>query len=910
MKARFRGYLTRIPLIVLLTVPFLLLVSGAVGTVGYLSYESGRRSIEALVDRLTYQVSERVGDRLAGYLRTPRDIVRLSATALENGELNPDDFRQIEKDFLHKIRAFRSLSTLSFGNTRGEVIGTGRDRSGFVALPNRLVVWEAIGKAPNTRRFYEVDDRGDRRQKVLHITRDFDVRQRGWYKAAATANRETWSPVFPVLNIPVAAVSAVAPVYRDARLQGVVSSDLLLPDIGLFLASLRISPGGKVFLVDRSGDLVATSTAEKPFLFDKGRLTRVSASDSRDPAIRSAALALPKREIRSRQRFDFTLDDQRYFAWVQPYRDTVGLDWSIVTAIPFADFTADIAGNNRRTLLLSGLTLLLAGGIGIITARVVVAPIRRLQQAANALTRGELDYPVRDDGVGEVASLAGAFREMAGQLDRSFRSLEASERRFSTLLREVPIGISVFDATGQQILLNRNGEEMIGRGMIATEIDRLSDIYELYIAGTDILYPVDRLPVSLALQGFTASADDIEVVVNGERIPLEVRAIPILDETGGILYAILAFQDISERRESERTRATYERELEKRLAEQREIILQNEAVYRAIVNALPDSLFRLRRDGTYLDLHLAPDAGLYPLPLTDGARTAIDSAIETGEVQVYEFPFQEGDREYRKEARVVRLTDDGVLAIVRDITERYGIERIKDEFISVVSHELRTPLTAIRGSLGLLGSGVYRERPERSAELLTIALNNSERLTRLINDILDLERLESGKTKLVKEPCRVADLARQAIESVGVLAESAGVTLVQDTEDSEILAAPDALVQTLTNLLSNAIKFSPRGSTVRLTTSIERSGDRSFLRFEVRDRGTGIPADKLTSIFDRFQQVNVSDSRRKGGTGLGLAICRSIVGQHGGKIWVESVLGEGSVFYFTIPLDGRSDSIG
>lgn len=907
MKARFWGYLARIPLSVLLTVPFLLLVSGAVATVGYLSYESGRRSIEALVDRLTYQVSERVGDRLADYLRTPCDIVRMSATALENGELNPDDFRQIEKDFLHKIRTFRSLSTLTFGNTRGEVIGAGRDRSGFVALPNRLVVWEAIGKAPNTRRFYEVDDRGNRRQRVLHITRDFDVRQREWYTAAATANQETWSPVFPVLNIPVAAVSAVAPVYRDGRLQGVVSSDLLLPDIGLFLASLRISPGGRIFITDRPGYLVATSTEEKPFLLDNGRLTRVSAQSSSNRTIQAAALALPERQKQGRQRFGFTLDGQRHFAWVQPYRDTVGLDWSIVTVIPEADFTADIVGNNRRTLLLSGLTLLLAGGIGTLTARAVVAPIRRLQRAANALMRGELDYPVRGDGVGEVASLAAAFRKMAGQLDRSFRSLEASEQRFSTLLREVPIGISVFDATGRQILLNRSGEEILGRGVIATEIDRLSDIYELYIAGTDIPYPVQGLPVSLALRGLTASADDIEVAVKGARIPLEVRAIPILDETGGLLYAILAFQDISERRESERTRANYERELEKRVAEQREIILQNEAVYRAIVNALPDSLFRLRRDGTYLGLHLNADAGVSPLPLTEGAQAVIERAIESGQVQVYEFPLWEGDREYQKEARVVRLTDGSVLAIVRDITERYGIERIKDEFISVVSHELRTPLTAIRGSLGLLNSGFYAGQPERAAELLAIAFNNSERLTRLINDILDLERLQSGKTKLVKEPCRLADLAQQAIESVGVLAESAGVTLIEDTEDLEIFAAPDALVQTLTNLLSNAIKFSPRDSVVDLTTSIEQQDNYAFLRFAVRDYGQGIPADKLTSIFDRFGQVNVSDSRRKGGTGLGLAICKSIVEQHGGKIWVESVLGQGSVFYFTIPLRERDE---
>jgi len=247
----------------------------------------------------------------------------------------------------------------------------------------------------------------------------------------------------------------------------------------------------------------------------------------------------------------------------------------------------------------------------------------------------------------------------------------------------------------------------------------------------------------------------------------------------------------------------------------------------------------------------------------------------------------------------------GTVVTFRDISERQAVERMKDEFVSVVSHELRTPLTSIRGALGLLTSGLIGTLPEKGQRMLEIAVNNTDRLVRLINDILDLERIQSGKVALQRQLCDADALLTQATGEMQGMAEKAGVTFVVTPHSSlRLWVDPDRIVQTLTNLLSNAIKFSPEGGTVWV--SMARENEEAVVT--VRDQGRGIPADKRESVFERFQQVDASDARTKGGTGLGLTICRSIIQQHGGRIWVESRLGEGSAFSFTVPLWQEAES--
>ena len=240
----------------------------------------------------------------------------------------------------------------------------------------------------------------------------------------------------------------------------------------------------------------------------------------------------------------------------------------------------------------------------------------------------------------------------------------------------------------------------------------------------------------------------------------------------------------------------------------------------------------------------------------------------------------------------------GVVVAFTDTTERRALDRMKDEFISTVSHELRTPLTSLRAALGLVTGGTLNERPEKLRQMLDIATGNTDRLVRLVNDILELERIGSGKAELHYTMCSADDLFRRAAGLQQTDASKAQLRITFNSQGVNVWADPDRVLQTLTNLISNAIKFSPPGTEIHLRA---RRIDANEAELQVRDQGRGIPEDKLERIFERFHQVDASDSRTMGGTGLGLAICRSIVAQHGGRIWATSTVGKGSTFHFTLP---------
>jgi PAS domain S-box-containing protein len=243
-------------------------------------------------------------------------------------------------------------------------------------------------------------------------------------------------------------------------------------------------------------------------------------------------------------------------------------------------------------------------------------------------------------------------------------------------------------------------------------------------------------------------------------------------------------------------------------------------------------------------------------------------------------------------------TQRGAVVVFRDVTERRAIERLKSEFVSTVSHELRTPLTSIRGALGLLSSGLLGPLQEKGQRMLEIAVSNTDRLVRLINDILDLERIGSGKVELAHAPVDAHIVMVQASQGLQSMANEAGIHLVVSPASGTLLGDSDRIIQTLTNLIGNAIKFSLAGTTVTVSGTA-RQADFAFC---VADQGRGVPEEKLETIFERFSQVDASDSRDKGGTGLGLAICKSIVHAHGGRVWAEKNDPVGSRFRFTIPL--------
>lgn len=296
--------------------------------------------------------------------------------------------------------------------------------------------------------------------------------------------------------------------------------------------------------------------------------------------------------------------------------------------------------------------------------------------------------------------------------------------------------------------------------------------------------------------------------------------------------------------------------------------------------------------------HSDLDGKPYPVHESPVSVSLREGTVQRAEDEVY---WRRDGSSFAVEYTITPITEDGrvrgAVVVFKDVTERREVERAKEEFTSIVSHELRTPLTSIRGSLGLLESGVLGPLPKKGQRLVEVAVQNTDRLVRLINDILDIERIESGRIDLHREPCDAADLIERAVDSIGQLAAAARVSLIAEGEPVALFADPDRVIQTLTNLISNAIKFSSPGACVRVC-SAARDGE---VLFEVADEGRGIPAANLESIFERFQQVDASASREMGGTGLGLAICRTIVEHHGGRIWVDSTLGTGSTFSFELP---------
>lgn len=302
------------------------------------------------------------------------------------------------------------------------------------------------------------------------------------------------------------------------------------------------------------------------------------------------------------------------------------------------------------------------------------------------------------------------------------------------------------------------------------------------------------------------------------------------------------------------------------------------------------SLFHSRRE----------DGTPYPFEECQVTRVLRDGVAHRGADEVYQradgtaFPI-----EFSASPTVDGERVTGAVISFSDITERREVERMKDEFISVVSHELRTPLTSIKGSLGLIAGGAVGELPPAAARMVSIALDSSERLTRLINDILDIERIQSGSVPMRMTASRIEDVLLQARAELGPLATAAGLTL-ETTGSGTVHADPDRVAQVLSNLVGNAVKFSPVGSRVR----VQARPSGADVLFQVTDEGRGIPTDKLEAVFERFQQVDSSDSREKGGTGLGLAICRTIIERHGGRIWVESSVGAGTTFSFTLPAAG------
>jgi PAS domain S-box-containing protein len=476
--------------------------------------------------------------------------------------------------------------------------------------------------------------------------------------------------------------------------------------------------------------------------------------------------------------------------------------------------------------------------------------------------------------------------------DQSRQAARESEKKYRDLFEHSPIGIYRSTPDGRILMANPALIKMLG----------YSSFEEF--ASCDL---ENRSPATYSRRDFKELLEQKGEVKNLESIWLMKDGVPRIisenvnlfrGEDDRILYYEGTVEDITERKHMDRALKASEA-YNKSIIDNMlgGLITTDQDGFIESVNRAAEKIFGYAREeliGKHLKIlmpeYSAGDAEGFlraAFPKAIGQVTEWEGRRKSGEVFPFElllFDF------YTFEGR--RFAGS-----IRDVSERREVERLKKEFVSTVSHELRTPLTSIRGSLSLLAGGVLGDLPEEAGEVVAIAERNTVRLINLINDILDLERLESGKLEMHFEDVEVESILSRSVDAVRSFALEQGIALEVSRTEARVYADGDRLVQVLVNLISNAVKFSPRESVVEVRVE-EISGK---VEFRVKDRGRGIPMSHLDLIFERFRQVESTDSRKKGGTGLGLAICKAIIDEHEGEIGVESEEGKGSTFWFRVP---------
>lgn len=428
----------KLPLRVVLLVPFVLQIFGIVGLVGYLSYRNGQKAVNDLALQVRKELTARIEQELRVYTEAPHTINKLNANALARGDIDTVDIKGAHL-FWEKSVLFPGTSWIYCGTEAdGNFFGVGKEpgKPQFLSLANastghRFVDYAANeqGKLSNTLG----EPYGDK----------FDSRKRPWYKNAVAAGKPSWSEIYidVVIHLPI--LSANIPVYDEEKsLVGVCATDFFLSEeFSRFLQNLEIGKSGETFIMERSGDLLATSLDELPYIQKGEEIERLQGTELKNPLVRETAGYLRNTfdsfdRIQTPQQLDFILDGKRQFVQVQPFRDDYGLDWLIVVAIPEADFMEKIHANTRMTIVLCLVTLTIAIAIGIATARWVTQPILHLNRSAKDLARGQwhnITEMKREDELGELAK---SFNSMAVQLQDWFDKLEQRVRERTLELAE------------------------------------------------------------------------------------------------------------------------------------------------------------------------------------------------------------------------------------------------------------------------------------------------------------------------------------------------------------------------------------------------------------------------------------------------------------------------------------------
>ncbi|MDY6783004.1 MAG: ATP-binding protein [Cyanobacteriota bacterium] len=426
----------RVSLPVVLIVPLIIQLIGATGIVGYLFIQHEQQTVRELATQLMSEVGDRIEQKLETHLNAPHLLNETNRNAMRPNQAIAEDEATTETFLLQQLRSFTSVDYTAWGSARGDYIGVMRRKDGSFNIERA----NAATDTPYTT--YAVNPQ-QQRGLPLEVGPQYDPRTRPWYKAGARAGKATWSPVYFWFDQSKLAVDAVLPAYdSQGRLLGVFDTPLILSNLGQWLDELHIRDSGESFILDRDGRVIASSTLSQPFTQTQGRPERIVAAESEDPILRETTQYLARRfpnfsQIDTAQPLNFKIENRPYFGLISPFNDQRGLDWSIVAIVPEEELSGFARARVASAIALCGIAIALVASSGILTARWIVRPIRRLNASAKNLARGQWNERVSIERTDEIGELARSFNLMAKKLRSSFAALERQNSDLHRLNREL-----------------------------------------------------------------------------------------------------------------------------------------------------------------------------------------------------------------------------------------------------------------------------------------------------------------------------------------------------------------------------------------------------------------------------------------------------------------------------------------
>ncbi|MGL4621474.1 MAG: ATP-binding protein [Chroococcidiopsis sp.] len=908
-KKSAKNTVRSLPLRTVLVVPFVVQIVATVGIVGYLSFRNGQQAVNDVATKLRQEISDRISERVQAYMMFPHQLNQVKANAFELGDLTSQDTpARIQRHFWKQLQTFDTVSVTYVATPGGDFIAARRNNDGTFLLQERTELTDG------NMNYYAANNQGEPTNFVKTKPK-FDPRVRPWYTAAKDAKKATWSKIYADFTSKGLGITAAQPLYNEVgELQAIFGTDLLFSRVNEFLQQLKIGKSGQTFIIERSGDLITTSTKDPVYLIKGEETERIAAIASQNSAISLTTKYLQERfgnlnNIQETQQLSFKIQDQLQFMQVTPFQDGKGLDWLIVVIVPESDFLQQINANNRTTILLCIAALAGAIIVGVLTARWVTQPILHLNEAAKNITKGQWGKTVAINRNDEVGELANSFQSMAEQLQLSFEGMQSlnaelseSKSRLNQILEAVPVGIFVAEPNGKPYFVNSRAQSLLGQDIVGgIDSEEIKDVYHIYLAGSDEIYPKEKDPILRAFQGASVNADDIEIHHSNRTIPIEVWGTPIYDDKGKVNYAIAAFADITQRKESEKLVAEYNRTLEIQVTERTQELrtaldhlqtTQQELVQSEKMAALgqlvagvahelntPLGAIRSSAGNTskFLGQTLSNLPALFQLFSPEEADLfflLLNKSLEKDTTLTA--------KEERKLKRnlIAQLEDENIDEAddIADTLVDMGIYEA-DEFVPLLQKTERDLILDMAYKLSEI---------QRGTQTINTA---TDRASKVVFALKNYARYDSSEVMIQSD---IID----GIETVLTLYQNNlkhGVEVFRNFQKIEpILCYPDQLNQVWTNLIHNALQAMDNKGTLTLDVCQENN----LIKVAVTDSGKGIPPEIMSKIFEPFFTTKPPGE----GTGLGLDIVRKIIEKHRGKMEVASVPGK-TTFTVILPVN-------